>query len=599
MAARFISGIYIRKVIAVERLTLSTLVLAVAATGPNHLSAQERPGAAVAETKYLTFQVWPAQPGYPGILPLPGRLSLSKAQMEGFVRDVVKAIGTKGEARHKLGFAVGPFSFDVPDEETRQWIRDAFAVARENDVAVALHIDDSMSWGRRKDLLSNADNIETADWKQTPNTARSLAWGPTPTKFPPQMCYNAPAIVAAAKARAGLIGAEIKRELAELKSRGREHLFGGIIAGSETQISPEFGSNRRLGFRALAHRGFSEKNPPKDLDAERVSVVKEWMELWANSLHAAGAPREKIFCHIAFTDQGLRKADAKESYAEKVAFAVPEVAFSSAYRPGFSTYPEGRTFKEIYAVLEKHGSPGWISAEGTNVSPTSMPGEPTMETYLGRVFNHGGVMVNIFSWGIGGEAQRKINFFRLATENPEALAAYAKFLRGEKLVESIATGFSSEAFQAKMRRIQAELPGWVKKNGKQAQVLPLTQKLGALIKDKKWQEADKLAGELLELMKGDQLKGRATEPPPLHERLPAKIQKNLKELPAWIGKDGNKDKAPEVKTLMKKLDERLKAKEFEEAEKTADSILKMMGMDQSRPKATAPEKKETRQTDGR
>jgi hypothetical protein len=94
-----------------------------------------------------------------------------------------------------------------------------------------------------------------------------------------------------------------------------------------------------------------------------------------------------------------------------------------------------------------------------------MPGEPTMESYLGRVFNNGGVMVNIFSWGIGGEAQRKINFFRLATENPEALAAYAKFLRGEKLVEST-IGFSSEAFQTKMRRIQADLPAWVQKSGK-------------------------------------------------------------------------------------------------------------------------------------
>jgi hypothetical protein len=32
-------------------------------------------------------------------------------------------------------------------------------------------------------------------------------------------------------------------------------------------------------------------------------------------------------------------------------------------------------------------------------------------------------MTNIFSWGIGGEAMRE-NFFRKATENPEALAAY-------------------------------------------------------------------------------------------------------------------------------------------------------------------------------
>jgi hypothetical protein len=129
-----------------------------------------------------------------------------------------------------------------------------------------------------------------------------------------------------------------------------------------------------------------------------------------------------------------------------------------------------------------------------------------METYLGRVFNHGGVMVNIFSWGVGGEAQRKVNFFRLATENAEALAAYAKFLRGEKLVES-ATGFSSEAFQAKMRRIQAELPAWVKQSGQQAKVMPLTQRLQALVKDRNWQAADRLADEILSLLPRIEKKG--------------------------------------------------------------------------------------------
>ncbi len=111
-------------------------------------------------------------------------------------------------------------------------------------------------------------------------------------------------------------------------------------------------------------------------------------------------------------------------------------------------------------------------------------------------------MVNVFSWGIGGEAMRD-NFFRRATENPEALAAYAKFLRHATLVETAPTGFSSEAFQDKMHRIQKELPGWVQKSGKQAQAMPLVQKLQAFIKDRKWQEADKVADELLALMKGE------------------------------------------------------------------------------------------------
>ena len=130
--------------------------------------------------------------GYAGPQPKPGHFALSKPQLEEFVHDVVKTIGMTGDARHKLGFAVGPLCFDMSDEETRQFIHDSFAVARENDVAVAFHIDDSMSWGERKDLLSNPDNIETADWKQIPNTGRRAIGVPNPPSFRPRCVSTVP-----------------------------------------------------------------------------------------------------------------------------------------------------------------------------------------------------------------------------------------------------------------------------------------------------------------------------------------------------------------------------------------------------------------------
>jgi len=554
----------------------------------SNASAQS-PGAP-AETKYLTFQVQTGLNGYASQFhPSPGRFSLTKAQMEEFVHSLTKAVGMTGDARHKLAFAIGPLCFDMPDEETRQFIRDAFAVARENDVAVALHIDDSMGWGERKDLIANPDNIETADWKQIPNKARLLQWGVSPTEFPPQMCYNAPAIVAAAKARAKLIGGEIARELATLKSQGKEHLFACVIAGWETQISQEFGTKRQLGFRALAHRGFSESHPPKDLDAERASVVKEWIELWSNSLREGGAPHEKIFCHIAFTDQGLRKADAKESYVQKVHFAPPEVAFSTAYRPGFSVYPEGATIKEVHAVVTAHASPGWISAEGCNVSPTSMPGEPTMETYLAKMFNHGAVLVNIYSWGIGGEAQREKNFFRKATENPQALADYAKFLRGEKLVESASQGFSSSGFQEKMQKIQAELPGWMQKTGRQSEAMSLMQKIQSLAKEKKWQEVDKAADDLLALIKGEPTATKAetptTQPPPSPsppsddptKRLKEKIERVKQGAKKWM--ESGRDISDIHKTMEEKFKPLIEAGKAGEAEAVLDSVLEQLNKD--------------------
>ena len=43
-------------------------------------------------------------------------------------------------------------------------------------------------------------------------------------------------------------------------------------------------------------------------------------------------------------------------------------------------------------------------------------------------------------------------------------------------------------------------------------------------------------------------------------------------------KSGNKDKAAEATALMQKMQEQSKARNFEEAEKTADSILKMIGV---------------------
>lgn len=547
------------------------------------------------ETWYLTFQVQTGLRGYASqFQPPPGRFSLNKAQMEEFVHSVVKSIGSTGDARHKLAFAIGPLCFDMPDEETRQFIRDAFAVARENDVAVALHIDDSMGWGERKDLISNPANIETADWKQVPSTGRRMDWGLQPTKFAPQMCFNAPTIIAAVKDRGRLIGVEVKKEMDALKGTGKEHLFAGVIAGWETRIGRDFETDRPLGYRALSHRGFSESNPPKDADRERVLVVKEFIELWANALHAPGVPREKIYCHIAFTAQGL---DHKEKTETVSTFALPEVAFGSGYRPGFSTYPSAAAFKEIWGHVAAHGSPPWISGEGTNVAPgTGMSSGITMETYLGHMFNHGAVMVNIFAWGIGGEAMRN-HFFRRAAEDAEPLAAYGKFLRGEALNESDPSGFSVEVLEAKMRRIQSELPAWMQKTGKQAEATALMQKVQSLMKEKKWQEVDRAADEVLALLTGESPVGPTTEPSstqggdskapqvPTSSALSDGAVKRLTEkvervkAGARLMAESGRDPSVIARTMEEKFKPLMEAGKMAEAEAELDRVLEQINRD--------------------
>ena len=52
----------------------------------------------------------------------------------------------------------------------------------------------------------------------------------------------------------------------------------------------------------------------------------------------------------------------------------------------------------------------------------------------------------------------------------------------------------------KMQRIQSEVPAWIQKSGQQARVMPLMEKIKSLTKDKQWQEADKVADEILSLL---------------------------------------------------------------------------------------------------
>jgi hypothetical protein len=57
-----------------------------------------------------------------------------------------------------------------------------------------------------------------------------------------------------------------------------------------------------------------------------------------------------------------------------------------------------------------------------------------LEQYLGGVFDHGGVMVDIFGWG-GRNADGTLSPFAQADEAPSSIAADKKFLRGEVLSE--------------------------------------------------------------------------------------------------------------------------------------------------------------------
>ena len=302
--------------------------------------------------------------------------------------------------------------------------------------------------------------------------------------------------------RSALLGKAIQAGVKRLQQRQRPELFAGVIVGSETMIGQDFKTGKYLGYRALLNRGFSREHPPLDLDLEREKVVQEFIALWTEGLAKAGVSPQKIYSHTAFLSRRVFKlGDNKETtYSQHNHFAPPSVAFGKHHRPGFSTYPQPGLFDDIYAELAKHKQVGWASCEGTNLQLGSGPGQSgmTMETYLARMFNHGATLVNIFSWGVGGEAQE--HDFRVVTEGEEALR-YRKFLCGQRLVEVVSpTSSYLERLPAKIHRIQRELPAWARKTGNQARAKALTQRLDAALKAKDFTEAEKVADEILKLL---------------------------------------------------------------------------------------------------
>jgi hypothetical protein len=464
------------------------------------------------ETRYLAFQIFTYGPN-PKIAKMgegtnPIARFPDKATLREYILDIKQRIGATGDRQTRLAVMLGPLSFDHTDADVAKFVELGFELAVETDVAVGFHIDDSMFWTRRKDLWSDPLNVEAVDWDGTPNTGRRLDWqtspGAKPDIAPPQMCFNSKAILREVHQRSTLLGKAIQAGVGRLRELKRPELFAGVIAGWETMIGQDFETGKYLGYHALLNRGFSREHPPRDMDLEREKVVREFIDYWADGLAEAGVSPQRIYSQTMFVSRRVFESSDNHgvTYSEHNHFAPPPVAFGNRHRPGFSTYPQPGNFDQLYEELARHQQSGWSSSEGTNLQLGSGAGQSgmTMETYLAKMFNHGATLVNIYSWGIGGDANKNLSF-RAATEGEEALSSYRKFLKGEALIE-------------------------VK-----------------------------------------------TEALTLLDRLPPKIESIQKQLPAWI-QAGNRDKAV---ALMQELKEHLNAKDFEAAEKTADSILKMMG----------------------
>lgn len=411
------------------------LILVLALLGA---AGSPRVDAAEAATRqYLLFQIFTGNPD-PGTGAY--RRSRPKDDILGITRLVADTLHVSPSSPDRyLGFALGPITMDQGAEGVRSDIRDAFDIALTTDMAVAVHLDDYMFWSQARwpdgRLLRETEGLsEWKDWSRSPAEPLALGWMPN-VSLAPQMCYESPA----AKKfviywTRDVLGREIKKQYDRLVKAGKADLFAGVMVGWE--------SNLASGYCSLSHLGYGTQNPPRDFDYERERVLHRHIERWAKGIYDAGIPRDLIFTHLAPISRrqyqqlsAMLPATRLRQIPQSTAFRAHWSAFNAYSNPGFSVYPAEGLFDDIYEAVGKYG-PGrpWAMTEGANVvlGPQG-PGPSPLgwETYLARNFNHGARIVNIF----GAFQGDQVGEFRRATESPQALAAYRKFLSGDRLIE--------------------------------------------------------------------------------------------------------------------------------------------------------------------
>ncbi|MGH6842436.1 MAG: hypothetical protein ACREDV_10155 [Methylocella sp.] len=360
--------------------------------------------------------------------------------MQRIARSIVDTIRPpRSDPNRLLGFSVGPIAMDEDEDDARSVIRDAFDVALATDMAVAVHLDDYMFWGQARwpdgRLLREIEGTsEWADALGTPAPGLDIGWLPG-VKLAPQMCYENPQVKDFVTYwTRDVVGSEVKKQVDRLVEAGKPYLFAGVIVGWE--------SNLAHGYCSLSNLGYSAAKPPDDFDRERERVLQRHIERFAKGVYDAGIPRDMIFTHLGPISQrgydDLLERVGREKVREidqSTALRAFWTAFNNYSSPGFSGYLDERRFEDIYEAVQAHGRGSWAMTEGTNGTP--MQGGWTRsalswETYLARNFNHGAKLVNLFA-GFQGPTQEGATS---PTESKEALAAYRKFLRGDRLVES-------------------------------------------------------------------------------------------------------------------------------------------------------------------
>ncbi len=407
------------------------------------------------DIEYLIF--WP---------PLPGD---NLPDVNG-INGVVARLGTTGDGKtRQLGVGGGIPIWVSDDSKISQEIKVRFDIAKQTNTAAHFLVDDHIGWSERPDLWNwydprkrgynpdNKKNVEWYDWEGTPNKRRYLTPEGTPSQTP-HMCYNSPAIEKEiSRIISQVVGPALRKEIDQLKRENKEYLFGGITVGAEagfddysvvsrlsqiprdanpeqmamakmlrqavTLMDEDKAPHGKLGYCSLTNAGYSKANPPADVNQALAGINRKFIEFWDKQFVDAGISCFKLYTHVA----AAPPQDDNNN-------APIDIVFNPYARPGWTTYPLGTLangFRPLYEELAKHGNPAWGGVEANNAAFAN-PNAPGWEEYLAWHYNHGAKLVGI---NVGASDQSIMSSLSKGASGDAAIAAYGKFLKGEKLIE--------------------------------------------------------------------------------------------------------------------------------------------------------------------
>lgn len=328
----------------------------------------------------------------PGARPLPWNQLYPDHFTPESVEDIIKTVGTRGNARLRIGVSF-PFSILERDvETTAKCIERMLAACEKVDVPVLVAIDGQNWWQTRGDLWNwwdparpgydpaNRNNVEWTGWG--PEHAVKIGWRNWGKQFriAPAPNLASPQFLAEHWKAYDIILPIVLRWYRQLPPDKR-YLFGGVKVGWEASINvnaflyrdadrileqhphdasadpndhdPRHGwtfGQAALGYAAVTTAGIKKSGTLTKEDLER--VVYQYLERMAAEAHKRGVPRHLIFTHQGGTfapwDQHLNFKPAINE------FSIPGWSFYS-HDPADSG--------SLAAELEAAGRQQWAAVE--------------------------------------------------------------------------------------------------------------------------------------------------------------------------------------------------------------------------------------------